>query len=309
MEAEKERSAEKPGTGTVVSENKNKGTGTEGAEKSIEKAVKYIGKAISYRQNFVLARLIDADASVKMALEVFRPEDTIGMIPNGTTGPLIDVLKNATSNIENIYSTVASEALKQYGDSLELSQKGFLLSENSMVIAGQAEKIIKFRKNQKKNVKKPKRLARLDGQMTPSEYSKSALTKVQRNEAARSVKKKLDEEQKKLRSEITSTEKAIKKFGSSDEMAEFESIKSLLEDREFLYRTTSITIAQAGIASRVLNQENMDKLGNVLSVYESVAAKAMENGAFVHSGSKEMQQLIRGYGENLEKLRLMLRGQ
>ena len=53
----------------------------------------------------------------------------------------------------------------------------------------------------------------------------------------------------------------------------------------------------------------MDKLGNVLSVYESVAAKAMENGAFVHSGSKEMQQLIRGYGENLEKLRLMLRGQ
>jgi len=309
MEAEKEKSARKSGTGTVVSENKNKGTGAEGAEKSIEKAVKYIGKAISYRQNFVLARLIDADASVKMALEVFRPEDTIGMIPNGTTAPLIDVLKNATSNIENIYSTVASEALKQYSDSLELSQKGFLLSENSMVIAGQAEKIIKFRKNHKKNVKKPKRLARLDGQMTPSEYSKSALTKVQRNEAARSVKKKLDEEQKKLRSEITSTEKAIKKFGSSDEMAEFESIKSLLEDREFLYRTTSITIAQAGIASRVLNQENMDKLGNALSVYESVAAKAMENEAFVHSGSKEMQQLIRGYGENLEKLKLMLRGQ
>jgi len=309
MEAEKERSTGAQANGAAVSENKNSSAGAAAAEKSIEKAVKYIGKAISYRQNFVLARLIDADASVKMALEVFRPEDTVGMIPNGTTGPLIDMLRDATSNIENIYSTIASEALKQYRDSLELSQKSFLLSDNSMIITGQAEKIIKFRKYQKKNVRKPRKPARLDGQMTPSEYSKSALTKAQRNEAARSAKKKLDEERKKLKSDITSTEKAIRKFGSSNEMAEFESIRSLLEDREFLYRTISITIAQAGISSRVLNAENIDKFSNTLSVYESVATKGMANEAFPRSGSKEMRQLIRGYGENLEKLRLMLRGQ
>ncbi|MCL4387791.1 hypothetical protein M1567_01410 [Candidatus Marsarchaeota archaeon] len=92
-----------------------------------------------------------------------------------------------------------------------------------MIITGQAEKIIKFRKSQKKNVRKPRRPARLDGQMTPLEYSNSALTKAQRN--------------------------------------------------------------------------------------ESVSAKEIANEAFPKGGSKEMQQLIKGYEENLEKLRLMLRGQ
>ncbi|MEM0154455.1 MAG: hypothetical protein QW814_01310 [Methanothrix sp.] len=309
MEIEKEKVTIEQKPISTSTDNKNSGIVDVGAEKSKEKAIIYLNKAIVYRQNFVLARLIDANDSIKFALEVFKPGDTIGMIPNGTTGPLIDMLKQATSNIERIYSTITSEAFTQYKDSLELSQKSFLISEDSMINTSQAENIIKFRKNQKKNVRKPKKSADLDGQMTPSEYTKSALTRAERKGAVRNIKKKLDEDQKRLRSEISSTQKAINKFGSSEEMAEFTGIKSLLEDKEFLYHTISLTIAQNGIATKVINPDNLEKLSNVLSVYKMANAKEKENETFPHAGLMEKDQLIKGYLENLKKLELMLRKQ
>ena len=279
-----------------------------GVETSIKKVTDYIRKAISYRHDFVSARLIDAGASLSIALDVFRPNDTTGMIPNGTSGPLRDVLNAATSNIENIYYAIASEVLKLYKDSLDLSYKNFLLRENSMTLIDQAEKVIKFRQKQKKKVRKPKKLPKLDGQMTPLEYSSSALPNPNRDEAARGVKKKLDEEKKKLRSKISSTEKAIEEFGSSYQMAEFESIKSLIDDKEFLYKNISDAIAKEGIASKIINQEDVETLGKALSVYEDAVNKEIDNEAFFRNRLAEKQQLIRGYIENyLENLRLMLR--
>ncbi|MCL5101901.1 MAG: hypothetical protein M1544_00890 [Candidatus Marsarchaeota archaeon] len=252
----------------------------------------YTKKAVDYKSEFISSQLIKYQNSlVKIIFGVLKPNDTIGMIPNGSAGPLLNIVKDINSEVEKIYSTVRGEVLELIGDSEDLYKSVELSSSEIVINTKQLPELADFRKEQRKRVRKPRVRTRLDGKMTPSSYATESFTKEEAKNIYKSTKKRLSEEQKKAKEEIKKSQDKVSKLKGSTNASILAEAKGLMQNREYSEMLIGAVISKSKIADQFIRIQDLQWLDDSIKIYKEMLRRDKEN-SMVNMGTKEMESFF-----------------